>query len=113
MITFLQPHEIFVAGTNAQGSHGAGAAKQAFEQFGLEWGIANGLSGQTYAIDTMSGFDALGRNVRQFLRVAKDTPQYTYLVTAIGCGIAGYMPEQVAPLFKNCPSNVVLPEEFL
>jgi len=110
MITELKPNEVIVFGSNSYGDHAGGAAKQAHEQFGAEMGIANGLTGSCYAIDTMSSFVALERNVRQFIRVARETPQLTYLLTRVGCGIAGYTDEQIAPLFNNMPTNVILPD---
>ncbi len=112
MIDSLKENQIFVFGSNSYGDHAGGAAKQAHEQFGAEMGIANGLTGSCYAIDTMSGFVALQRNVRQFIRVASSTPQLTYLLTRIGCGIAGYTDEQITPLFNNMPTNVILPDEW-
>lgn len=112
MITELKDNEIFCFGSNSYGDHAGGAAKQAYEQFGAEMGIANGLTGNCYAIDTMSGFVDLQRNVRQFIRVASETPKLTYLLTRIGCGIAGYTDEQIAPLFKGVSKNVILPDEW-
>lgn len=60
----------------------------------------------------MSGFDTIVREVGQFLEFAAGHPELHFLVTKIGCGIAGYTPEQIAPLFRGSPANVVLPEEF-
>ncbi|MEO6943114.1 MAG: hypothetical protein ABI053_00195 [Lacisediminihabitans sp.] len=111
-ITELQPGEIFVFGSNADGSHGAGAARTAYDKFGAIWGQGNGLQGQSYGIDTMSGFDTVVREVGSFLAFALEHPQLRFLVTKIGCGIAGYTPEEIAPLFRSVPDNVVLPEEF-
>jgi len=110
MITELKENQIFCFGSNSYGDHAGGAAKQAHEQFGAEMGISNGLTGSCYAIDTMSGLEALERNVRQFIRVSSLTPQLTYLLTRVGCGIAGYADEQITPLFNNVPTNVILPD---
>jgi hypothetical protein len=112
-ITELQPGEIFVFGSNAAGAHGAGAALTAYEKFGAVWGQGNGLQGQSYGIDTMSGFETIEREVARFLEFAGEHPEFRFLVTKIGCGIAGYTPAQVAPLFSGVPANVVLPEEFV
>jgi hypothetical protein len=112
-ITELQPGEIFVFGSNASGAHGAGAALTAYEKFGAVWGQGNGLQGQSYGIDTMSGLETMGREVARFLEFAGEHPELRFLVTKIGCGIAGYTPAQVAPLFSGVPANVVLPEEFV
>ena len=112
-ITELQPGDIFVFGSNASGAHGAGAALTAYEKFGAVWGQGNGLRGQSYGIDTMSGFETIEREVARFLEFAGEHPELRFLVTKIGCGIAGYTPAQVAPLFSGVPANVVLPEEFV
>lgn len=112
VVTELAPDEVFVFGSNIDGKHRAGAARAALE-FGAVWGEGRGLHGQTYAIVTMSGPDVLAAEVTQFLRFAADHPELTFLVTPVGCGIAGYTPEEVAPLFAGSPRNVVLPEPFL
>jgi hypothetical protein len=111
-ITTLQLGEIFVFGSNASGHHGAGAAAQAQRDFGAVWGEGHGLHGQSYAIDTMSGLGVLAREVDTFIDFAESRSDLTFLVTEIGCGIAGYTPADVAPLFTRVPSNVRLPESF-
>lgn len=112
-ISSLEPHQVFVFGSNAQGSHGAGAARLAHERFGAEWGQGSGLHGQSYAIDTMSGLPALQRATATFLAFAAEHPELEFLVTEIGCGIAGYSPAEVAPAFRDAPANVALPERFV
>jgi hypothetical protein len=112
VITELGPGEVFVFGSNASGAHGAGAARTAYEKFGAVWGEGHGLQGQSYAIDTMSGFAAMQDDVHGFLEFAGAHPELQFLVTKVGCGIAGYTPAEVAPLFAGRPENVVLPEEF-
>ena len=109
----LEPGEIFVFGSNASGHHGAGAAAQAQRDFGAVWGEGHGLHGQSYAIDTMSGLGVLEREIGTFVEFAETRPELTFLVTEIGCGIAGYTPAEVAPLFTRVPSNVRLPESFI
>jgi hypothetical protein len=111
-ITELKPHEVFVFGSNASGQHGAGAARTAYEKFGAVWGEGHGLHGQSYGIDTMSGFPTIEREVAEFLHFATAHTELTFLVTKIGTGIAGYTVDQIAPLFASAPENVVLPEEF-
>jgi len=111
-IESLQPGEIFVFGSNASGAHGAGAAATAMQRFGAVWGQGDGLQGQSYGIDTMSGLPIMAEGVRRFLDFAERHPELRFLVTEIGCGIAGYSPDQVAPLFRGSPRNVVLPERF-
>lgn len=100
-------------GSNANGAHGGGAARTAYEKFGAVWGEGHGLHGQSYAIDTMSGLDEMAREVVTFLEFAAEHPELQFLVTEIGCGIAGYTVVQVAPLFAGAASNVVLPESFV
>ena len=108
----LAPGEVFVFGSNAQGAHGGGAARQAHQQFGAVWGQSEGLQGQSYGIDSMSGLAVLEEQAGRFLDFAGKHPELRFLVTEIGCGIAGYVPEQVAPFFRGAPENVVLPDRF-
>lgn len=111
-ITELADDEVFVFGSNASGVHAAGAARTAHERFGAEWGEGDGLHGQSYAIDTMSGAAVMADRVAAFLRFALEHPELRFLVTPIGTGIAGHRPNEVAPLFADAPDNVVLPPEF-
>ena len=112
-ITELQPHEVFVFGSNASGHHGGGAARIAHERFGAVWGEGHGHHGQTYAIDTMSGLEQLAREAHIFLDYAREHLELTFLLTPVGCGIAGYTPEQVAPHFRGAPDNVTMPRAFI
>lgn len=112
-VTALQPDEVFVFGSNAHGIHGAGAARIAHERFGAIWGEGHGHHGQTYAIDTMSGIEVLAAEAKTFVQYALGHPELRFLLTPVGCGIAGYTPEQVAPLFADAPSNVSLPAAFV
>ena len=113
-ITSFGENEIFVFGSNIQGSHGGGAAWYAHKNFGAEWGVGEGLTGRTYALPTMEGPTSLKHAVDNFIACAKQHPELTFLVTAVGCGIAGYRPNEVAPLFREATSleNVYLPEVF-
>ena len=113
-IATLGKNEIFVFGSNIQGVHGGGAAWYAHKQFGAEWGIGEGLTGRTYALPTMEGIASLKHAVEHFVACAKQHPELTFLVTAVGCGIAGYRPNEVAPLFKEATSleNVFMPQIF-
>jgi O-acetyl-ADP-ribose deacetylase (regulator of RNase III) len=113
-IATLGENEIFVFGSNIQGSHGGGAAWYAHKNFGAEWGVGEGLTGRTYALPTMEGKDSMKHAVEHFIACAKEHPELTFLVTAVGCGIAGYTPDEVAPLFKEATSleNVYLPQVF-
>lgn len=113
-IAELGGNEIFVFGSNIQGAHGGGAAWFAHKNFGAEWGVGEGLTGRTYALPTMEGEASLKKAVENFIACAKQHPELTFLVTAVGCGIAGYLPSQVAPLFKEATSqeNIYLPQVF-
>lgn len=112
-ITKLSEHEVFVFGSNAAGVHGAGAARTAWQKFGAVWGEGHGHHGQSYAIDTMSGPVELAAEAARFCDYAKTRPDLSFLVTEVGCGIAGYSPDQVAPLFSEAPVNVKLPDAFV
>lgn len=111
-ITALAPGEVFVFGSNDDGAHGGGAARFAYEQFGAVWGEGHGLHGESYAIDTMSGREVMLGEIAEFLAFATSHPEITFLVTEIGCGIAGYRPEDVAPAFRGAGANVALPASF-
>ena len=108
----LDDGEIFVFGSNGFGAHNGGAAAMAVAKFGAIYGQAEGLQGQSYAINTMDGFEVMAEQVTRFIEFAREHLELTFYVTEIGCGIAGYSPEEVAPLFKDVPENVVLPESF-
>ena len=114
-ITSLAPNEVFVFGSNLGGLHGGGAARLAFENFGAEWGVGVGMTGQCYAIPTMQGgVDTIVSYVDEFIDYALQHPELKFFVTKIGCGIAGFAEEQIAPLFKNAMNvpNIILPESF-
>ena len=108
----LDESEIFVFGSNGFGAHNGGAAAMAVAKFGAIYGQAEGLQGQSYAINTMDGFEVMAEQVARFIEFAREHPGLKFLVTEIGCGIVGYTLEEVAPLFKGAPENVVLPESF-
>lgn len=114
IITALNPGEIFVFGSNAQGMHAGGAARFALEHFGAEWGVGEGLQGRSYAIPTMEGLDSLKLAVDRFVAFAGQHPEYKFLVTPIGCGIAGYRESQIGPMFEHAVAlpNVCLPASF-
>lgn len=108
----LAPNEVFVFGSNASGAHGGGAARFAYDRFGAVWGQAEGLQGQAYGIDTMSGPAVFAEHARRFLVFAAEHPEFRFLVTEVGCGIAGYRPDEVADFFAGAGENVVLPASF-
>jgi hypothetical protein len=115
-ISSLAENEIFVFGSNLAGYHGGGAASIARENFGAVWGQGVGLQGQSYAIPTMQGgVETIKPYVDEFIDFARIHAQYTFLVTRIACGIAGFRPSEIAPLFANAidVENVILPEDFV
>ena len=118
-ITQLQPGQIFVFGSNLIGRHGKGAAKTAL-RFGAKYGLGYGRVGDTFAIPTKDGdlntsaLDHIKPYVDAFIAYARSKSNKIFLVTEIGCGLAGYQPEQIAPLFKAAVNidNICLPERF-
>ena len=116
IILELKENEIFVFGSHLNGYHAGGAARVAFEKFGAVWGQGVGLQGRSYAIPTMQGgVDTIKPYVSEFYDFAVMRPEYKFLVTRIGCGIAGFTPEEIAPLFTSVIelNNVVLPKDFV
>ena len=84
--------------------------------FGAIWGQGVGLQGQSYAVPTMhGGVDEIRPYVDEFIDFARQHPELTFLVTRIGCGIAGFTDKQIAPLFVYALEmpNVLLPKSFV
>lgn len=109
----LQPNEIFVFGSNLKGMHGGGAAYIAFRKFGAVMGQGVGLQGRSYAIPTMQGgVETIKPYVDDFIAFAKEHQDLTFLVTRIGCGIAGFTDSEISPLFASAhdEKNIVLPQ---
>jgi len=114
--------DIFVFGSNEAGRHGKGAAKKALEQYGAIYGKGVGLQGRSYAIPTKGQdtnrrlytlpLDAIKKYVDDFIEFANETPGNLYWLTPIGCGLAGYTPKDIGPLFDGAPANIILPQEF-
>lgn len=132
-ITELKENEIFVFGSNLDGEHWGGAARLAYDKFGALWGVGSGVSGKTYAIPTLARPASTTAGELQKLHLAEiecfvETffifasyhPHLKFLVTKIGCGIAGFTIPEIATLFmfnnegykRNIPENVILPKEF-
>lgn len=115
-ITTLADDEVFVFGSNLEGLHGGGAALLAYERFGAIWGQGTGLQGKSYGIPTMhGGIDAIAPYVDEFIAFAREHRELKFLVTEIGCGIAGFTVEEMAPLFKDAmdEENIYLPQRFI
>lgn len=111
----LQENQVFVFGSNLAGMHGGGAARVARLRFGAVMGKGVGMQGRSYAIPTMQGGTKTIRPyVNDFIAYAKEHPELTFLVTPIGCGIAGFEPEDIAPLFEEASNveNIWLPKSF-
>ncbi len=103
-------------GSNLDGYHAGGAAYLAHARFGAVWGQGVGLQGQSYAIPTMQGgVQTIRPYVDEFISFASSHPEYLFLVTRIGCGIAAFTPRDIAPLFKNAidVENIILPKDFV
>lgn len=114
-IDSLKENEIFVFGSNLAGMHGGGAARIARLHFGAVMGQGVGLQGQSYAIPTMQGgVETIRPYVEEFLDFANRHPELHFLVTPIGCGIAGFEAEDIAPLFEKAKEmkDISLPESF-
>ena len=110
--------EIFCFGSNLAGIHGAGAAAYARKHHGAIYGQGIGLQGQSYAIPTKDArsitlpIREITKYVNQFIDFAGRSPSMAFMVTRIGCGLAGYTDIQIAPLFKDATENCVLPNEW-
>ena len=111
-LTSLPPNNVFVFGSNAQGAHGGGAARAALNRFGAEWGIGEGLVGQSYALPTMEGLLAFELAVYRFIAFAETRRDLTFWLTKVGCGIAGYEERQVQWWFAAAPLNVIKPPRW-
>lgn len=109
---------IFVFGSNLAGRHGRGSAYEAARSHGAEYGVGAGRTGDAYAIPTKDEhlrvlpLTAIHYYVDVFLSYARTHSKLEFDIVAIGCGLAGYKPEQIAPMFKDAPPNCHLPEEF-
>lgn len=110
--------QIFVFGSNLAGRHGRGSALEARQSHGAIYGQGIGLQGDSYAIPTKDRYmhvmplEAIHGYVIAFQHFAAGHPDWTFNVVAIGCGLAGYKPEDIGPMFSGCTPNVRLPAEF-
>lgn len=125
----LCPGEVFVFGSNRNGDHCGGAAHVAHERFGAKWGVGEGLMGRSYALPTLD--ESMGRvsvadleeSFRKLFACAAEHPDLTFLLTKVGCGIAGWGVTEVGDALWRAAKgyyadgaprlrNIVLPREF-
>jgi hypothetical protein len=118
VITELKPHQVFVFGSNLAGAHAGGAARQAYDQFGAVWGDGEGLRGQSYAFPTLDKdmqkrkYSDLLRSRTRLYQTCEGMARHEFLLTKVGCGIAGYPEEFMKKLFAHPPKNLILPEDW-
>lgn len=127
---------VFVFGSNTEGRHGLGAAKDAKDMFGAVQGQAEGLQGKSYAIVTKnltSGVEMFGRKITKtgersverfeireqledLMQFAENNPDKKFYITKLGSSLAGYSVEEIKNLFETIkdtiPSNIILPKEY-
>lgn len=117
---FIDTMNVFVFGSNEAGRHGAGAAKFAREYIGYPYYEYDGQIGNAYGIPTKDAWigtlpiEAISKYVLKFLNHVHNNQQYVYYLTPIGCGLAGYKHEDIAPLFiqgLQLP-NLMMPDEW-
>lgn len=130
----LHPNEVFVFGSNANGNHYGGAANLAYQRFGAVWGVGEGLRGNSYALPTLNRFmervslGALKQAFKHLFQEIDYNPELCFLLTKVGCGIAGYTVKEVACVFwgavnsfydgrwttyvGSLPEGLIIPEEF-
>lgn len=107
---------IFVFGSNLAGRHGAGAALYARQHHGAIYGVSEGIQGNSYAIPTKDvhlrtlSLNLINTYVQRFIKYAKTHPEKSFQVTRIGCGLAEYKDQDIAPMFKEAPLNCILPD---
>lgn len=107
---------IFVFGSNLAGRHGKGAALHARWNHGAEYGVGVGRTGNAYALPTKDArlnvlpLVVIEQYVEDFIKYASLHPELSFEVTKVGCGLAGYSEEKIKPMFKEAPSNCLLPD---
>jgi hypothetical protein len=118
MITNLKPNQVFVFGSNLAGHHFGGAAQQAREQFGAENGVGEGMTGQCYAFPTLNedfyqrSKNSLITSIQKLYECCRANPDKEFLLTKVGCGIAGYRERTMKYLFADSPSNLIKPNDW-
>lgn len=110
---------IFVFGSNLAGRHGRGAALTAKNHYKAQYGVGCGLTGFSYALPTRDEnirtlpLVDIKANVEEFINYAKDNPDMHFMVTKVGCGLAGYASHQIAPFFKDAPINCSFDQDWI
>jgi hypothetical protein len=111
--------QVFVFGSNLSGLHGAGAARAAHQRYGAVLGVGEGPTGQSYALPTVRKnitgplpLPEIQAAVERFLTYAHHNPELSFLVTRVGCVLAGYSDADIAPMFRDAPMNCSLPETW-
>lgn len=114
----LAEDTLFVFGSNLAGTHAGGAAKIAHLHFGASKGVGRGWAGQSFAIPTMNEhlqqmpLSQIQHYIDDFKIYVKHHPKLKFFITAVGCGVAGYKVEEIAPMFKGIGQSVIFPESF-
>ena len=120
-ITQLEDNQIFVFGSNLAGKHGLGAAKIAKDKFGAVYGIGKGIcGGQCYAFPTKDWeiqsltLLEIKNEFGDLIDCCNKHPEKEFLLTKVGCGLAGFSVAEIAPLlgYFTIPPNLILPKEF-
>jgi hypothetical protein len=113
-----EPGTVFVFGSNLAGRHGGGAALAAARFHGAQYGVGIGLTGSAYAIPTKDErietmpLHEIAPHVQDFIAYARQWPDVSFFVTRIGCGLAGYCDDDIAPMFADVPDNCDMPESW-
>lgn len=117
-IVALGDGEVIVFGSNLAGNHYGGAARQAYDSFGAEWGVGEGLTNQSYAFPTLDeNMQPVSGTVLKMARLnlyktAEAHPDLTFYLTKVGCRIAGFDERRIRKLFANPPPNIIKPADW-
>lgn len=109
---------VFCFGSNLAGIHGAGAARSAWQHHGAQWGVGEGPTGDSYALPTKDHqiqtlpLEVIAKNVERFKAYAALRSDLKFMVTRVGCGLAGYTDADIAPMFQDAPENCELPPRW-
>lgn len=121
---------IFVFGSNPEGRHGAGAAKIAHDEFGAQYGVGEGLTGNAYALPTKDlrvrenkGLKSISperitESIKKMYAVARQHPDKLFKVAyrnTSNASLNGYTGYEMIDMFNKAgkvPSNVQFSEEW-